>query len=392
MDAVQYPDPNADVGAGADDEQQANSPEPQEQASIPLPSYPEITDIEQIFNLEAVRSLPLHNDHPVSRLTIVFTAKLTSYSIEHNDLGQGSLPNRFIDSFLAQSTHFLHNLTAEDVAQIVYIMYGEWTPPLDIITEHISLVRSRLSQARDALLKNDPQLAMSILYNHKIENDAVQFWIDDNNGHVVNEGDLFGVNADTIGTTPFLMLDSAYRADRFLCLPDLTSTRVHTPFSLGTQPDGFLEDVPHDIIMGTTNRNARIADMITSDHFSTDINTITSSPDLYDLGVLHMYLNEYIKLWTSRSTNEHFTNPNLPPPRIPGSMNYHRRATPTQMLRLLSDRCELVRVAHDLVDKEHLLPQVIKDFSVAHRTDEEVEELGVLLDNNQLEEFVRVAE
>lgn len=394
MPLQQYSDP----AAGGDDQPQAKQLpqlDAQEPQLILLPSYPEITDIDHIFDLEAIQALPLHNDHPVSRLTTVFISKLTTVSTNSNDQDNRPLTNRHVDSFLEQAIHFLNNLTNEDITQLVYIMYGEWTPPQAVITEHIVSARTRLSLGRDALLKNDPQLCMSILYNHKLEYALVQFWSDDNDSHFVNENDpRFGINNDTTGITPFFMLDSAYTPDRFLCHPDSTSQRVHTPFIRGSQPDGFLEDIPHSIIQGTTNLAARSDDMSIADHFSHDINTITSSgTDLYNLAALHLCLSEYMTLWTTRLTTPHFTHPDLPPPRVPGSITYHCTATPSQMLDLLSARCDQVRRVHVEMGKLDRLPREILDFIEMYPVGEGMEGLGrEILDQADLDDFVNLAE
>lgn len=225
MPLQQYPDPGAGVGAQAN---QPPLPDAQQVQPVPLPSHPQITSIDQIFNLEAVQSLTLHNDHPVSRLTYVFISKIMSESSDRHNAGDPPLTNRHLDSFLEQSIHFLNNLDVDDVKQLVLIMYGEWTPPQAVVAEHITGVRDRLGLSRDALLKNDPQLCMSVLYNHKIEYESLQFWQADNDGHTVNDGDVFGVTANTTATTPFLMLDTAFAEDRFLCDPILP-LNAYTP-------------------------------------------------------------------------------------------------------------------------------------------------------------------
>lgn len=374
-------------GLGGAEQQVEEVPPPQvEQPVIPLLSYQDITSINQILRPEQVAGLTLHNDHPENRLVYVFIANILGESHDHITQFNQPMTNRQLESFLERVNHYLNTVDEHDV--LVTIMYGEWTPPRAIYEQHVSNVRERLFMARHAILANDPQLGMSILYNHTLRYDQVPIYR--NNEQPVDNHDTFGPDVNTQPNERFLLLDSASRRRRFIIRPDRVQDLVMQVYvNRGQRPDGHLEDVPSEILRGDSNQTTRAYHALANENrFVADINQIVNLAGNSTRQDLHNTLIHWINLWTQRDQNREFRHPDLPAPSLVGSIHFHRTATPVTMMAILSAKSQKVRNAHVAAGK--VLPQRIRDFITANPAN--IEAGSATLDEESLRIFVGLVE
>lgn len=345
------------------------------QPPIPLPSTPAITRIHQIQNRPAeLAALTNPTDTPENRLLNVFRAEIIGRSTEHNTTHNTPIPNRLVESFIEQVMQYL--VIYRQPARMTRLMYNGQLPDRETYNTAMFNVRERVQMARQALLSNDPQLAMSILRNHAIRYDGVAAYQTAHEDVDVHED--FGPDATTQPEDSVLLLDSAYLPSRFLIRADqLPALIQHSITTRNTHPDGPLEDIPHSIITSESNTTAAALNLQTLRNTITDsINEITHQPvqgqPQHPLQTLYTTLRHHITIWSRRTRNPLYRHPDLPAPRIEGSINFHRLAPSDSVLRFLSALAQRVRTAHAIfpgvVGRQ--VPRWINDFIARNPADE----------------------
>lgn len=323
----------------------------------PPQQHPRIVSIFEIYNQNPFEPEPLPplESRPQDRILGIIMRYVLKLSRDEEAYGR-SLTNEYLDSFFAEASRFMQNLSEEEFDEILSVIAPDQEGDEDRISETLLLgVVELLGLARQALRANDPQLCVSITRPQIVPARDIDAY--SQNVHPVNNlMEYFGGDPDEV----FLLVDSAYQRDRFFLRIDQLGEYVQNALDEARRsPDGFYEDIQPQLLKGRSNRQMRHRNEAAA--ISTICDAMKRLHDPSSARDLYAGLEVWIEIWRSRHRDNEFRHDELPPPPPTGSIYTYHAPEALRVLKYLRDVCQaLVRITRE---KGTELPEALVRFA-----------------------------